>query len=391
MKHTSKYLIPALLISTVLLYSCTKSVNTDNLPSATSNPDLGLRNYGLMPMQPEQWAFVPAFSKNDFSQRTSGAPITALPGSYLLASPFVRDQGQIGSCTGFCGVETDEILYYYKSNSSTSTGLTTATGLSTATNTQFVNSGLFGASSALSPLFIYYVERCVINKNSITSDNGAYMVNIPQTLQGLTSNTGKGVPLTATINRKKYTFAGDCYENLYPYPSNGSHTSSQYRTAPSANAISNAVNFNIAVQSGTTGSSGVTNHGYYVINSSDRVGDVKTAIVNNFPVMMGFNVYDNSKYLYFEGLGVPGYAPYNFTYNPLSSSGSLVSGLKLLGGHAVPIIGYIDDATQPGGGVFICENSWSTSWGYHGYFYLPYSVLSSTKIVPSGNLYVAII
>jgi C1A family cysteine protease len=121
------------------------------------------------------------------------------------------------------------------------------------------------------------------------------------------------------------------------------------------------------------------------------VSDAKTAIANHLPVMMGFNVYDNSAYQYFEGLGIQGYAPNNFTYNPLTSSGTLISGLKLLGGHAVPLIGYIDDASQPGGGVFICQNSWSTSWGYKGYFYLPYSVLRSTKIVPSGNLYVAII
>ncbi len=139
------------------------------------------------------------------------------------------------------------------------------------------------------------------------------------------------------------------------------------------------------------GSSGTTSHGYYVINSTDPVSDAKTAIANNKPVMMGFNVYDNSSYLYFEGLGVPGYAPNNYTYNPLNSNGSLISGLRLLGGHAVPLIGYIDDPSQPGGGVFICENSWSTSWGYKGYFYLPYSVLRSTTIVPAGNLYVAIL
>ena len=56
----------------------------------------------------------------------------------------------------------------------------------------------------------------------------------------------------------------------------------------------------------------------------------------------------------------------------------------------MPIIGYIDDASQPGGGVVIVQNSWGTSWGNGGYFYMPYSVLTSTTIVPSGNLYVAL-
>lgn len=387
MRKQTNSLAAALLVSIFFLVSCQKSVNSDQLQTINTTA-VGLHTYGLQPMTDEQWSSVPVYS--DGQARLNGLPVATLPGSYLLSSPAIRDQGQIGSCTGFCGAETDEILYYYKTNSAVSTGITTDNGLATATTTQFVNSSLFGTSSALSPLFLYYVERCVINRGSISSDPGANMVNIPQTLQGLSSNNGKGKALTLTISGKSYSFAGDCYEDLYPYPSNGSNTSSQYRTAPSASAISNGVNFKIAPQSGTTGSSGTTTHGYFVINSSNPVNDVKTAIYNHLPVMMGFNVYDNSKYQYFEGLGIAGYAPTNYTYNPLTSSGALITGLKLLGGHAVPIIGYIDDSSQPGGGLFICQNSWSTSWGYHGYFYMPYSVLKSTKIVAAGNLYVAI-
>ncbi|HEY2722862.1 MAG TPA: C1 family peptidase [Chitinophagaceae bacterium] len=394
MKHLTNRAVTALLIVLFFLYSCSKSssvITPGGLPPTTDQPPV-LHAYGLLPMSPDQWSFVPEFSSDILANaRENGLPVTTLPSSYLLASAAVRDQGQIGSCTGFCGVETNEMLYYYKSNSSSSTGLTTTTGLSTAAATEYVNSSLFGSSSALSPLFIYYVERCVINKQSIKTDNGAYMVNIPETFQGLTNNSGKGSALTLTTGGTKYSFAGDCYENLYTYPSNGSNTSTQFRTAPSASAISNGANFKIGLQSGTTGSSGTTAHGYYVINSSDPVTDAKTAIANKKPVMMGFNVYDNSKYQYFEGLGVKGYSPTNYTYNPLTSSGSLASGVRLLGGHAVPLIGYIDDASQPGGGVFICENSWSTSWGYKGYFYLPYSVLRSKTIVSSGSLYVAII
>jgi len=389
--HPTYRALGALLMSSTMLFSCTKSANVNNETANDQSP--AARNYGLLPTQPEQWANVPVFSKSVLTggRSENGLSAASLPSSYLLASPAVRDQGQIGSCTGFCGVESNEILYYYQTNSATSTNLTTASGLNQAASTQFVNSPLFGSSSALSPLFIYYVERCVINKQSISTDNGAYIVNIAQALQGLSNNSGTGTALSLSVNGTKYNFAGDCYEDLYPYPSNGSNTSSQFRTAPSSAAISNATNFTVAAQAGTTGSSGNTVHGYYVINSNNVVADAKTAIANNKPVMMGFNVYDNSRYTYFEGLGVPGYAPNNFTYNPLTSSGSLAKGLRLLGGHAVPVIGYIDDASQPGGGVFICENSWNTNWGYKGYFYMPYSVLASNKIVGAGNLYVAII
>lgn len=375
---------------TFVVYGCKKQSN----PGADSKV-VPLHAYGVNAMTPDQWSFVPVFSKDllEGANKTTGLSAGTLPASFLLASPAVRDQGQIGSCTGFCGAECNEILNYYKSVSSpiTSTSLDSAHGLPKAVSTQFSGSSLFGPSGALSPLFVYYVERCVINGQPITADNGAAMVNIPQTLQGLSNNLGSGTVLRKTISGTSYTFSGDCYENLYAYPPTGSHSSTQYTTPPTSSAISNAPAFKIAVQSGTTGSSGITTHGYYVINSANRVNDVKVAIYNKKPVMMGFNVYDNSSYQYFEGLGVTGYAPGKYTYNPLTSTGAIVSGLSFLGGHAVAIIGYLDDATKPGGGLFIVENSWNTWWGYHGYFYMPYSVLASTTIVPAGNLYVSII
>ncbi len=374
--------------SAFLFYGCKKeSSATLSPPSAPTMPHV----YGLIPMTEDQWSSVPVFSQEVFVNEHKGLSASTLPTSYLLSSPAVRDQGQIGSCTGFCGSEVNEILNYYKSVTSpvTSTSLDSAHGLSTAVSTQFSGTSLFGTTGELSPLFLYYVERCVINGQTITTDAGANMVNIPEALQGLSSNGGSGHTLTKTISNVTYTFAGQCEENYYPYPSNGSNTSTQFTTAPASSAITNASSFKIAAQSGTTGSSGATTHGYYLINSSTLVNDVKTAIANKKPVMMGFNVYDNSAYKYFEGLGVTGYSPNNYTYNPLTSSGTIISGLSLLGGHAVAIIGYINQTSAPGGGYFIVENSWNTNWGYHGYFYMPYSVLASTRIVPAGNLYVA--
>jgi len=220
------------------------------------------------------------------------------------------------------------------------------------------------------------------------------MVNIGQALQGTASNTS-----TTALTYKNVKYKGVSREDLYAYPitlnasgyNTATSTSKAYTTAPSSAAIANAVNYNLGLQSGSTTNSntaGVTAHGYYVINStgSTLLSDVKTALANNKPVMMGFNIYDNAGYTYFNRLNQTSY-----TYNPLTSTGTLATDAKLLGGHAVPIVGYIDDATQPGGGVFIVENSWGKPWGYNGYFYLPYSVLQSTQVVPAGNLYVAVI
>jgi hypothetical protein len=399
--------------ASILFAGCKKSTVenvTDNTLRSTS-----IHGYGLNQMSPEEWANVPVFSGEIFRNNTQINGLTyngTLPGNYLLVSPQIRDQGQIGSCTGFCGAETNEILYYYKNNNITgaafATNLTIADGLSTATSHQILNTSeetYYGSansiSAAHSPLFLYYVERVVINKYSIGSDPGANMVNICQALQGLSNDAGSGTALTYA----GYTFAGISNESLYPYPfvsgSGGYNvanaTTAPYTTAPytyySYGSTSIPVypnNFTIGTQTGgTTSSNGTTTQGYYVITStkSQLITDVKTAIANNKPVMMGFNVYDKAPYYpYFESLGTSSY-----TYNPLNSNGRVQSGLKLMGGHAVPIIGYINDQSQPGGGVFICENSWGTPWGYHGYFYLPYSVLQSTTVVPSGSLYVAII
>ena len=401
-------------IASLLIAGCKKS-STD--PGITENAVVtaGVHGYGLNQMRPEQWAGVPAFSADLLRNNKQSTGLTysgTLPDNYLLVSPQIRDQGQIGACTGFCGAETDEILYYYKNNNITGaaigTSLTTANGLSTATSHQIPNTSeetYYGSgnssSAANSPLFLYYVERVVINRGSIGSDPGANMVNIGQALQGLSSNGGSGAALTYG----GYTFAGISNEALYPYPfvsgSGGYNvataSTAPYTTAPytyyNYGATSIPVypnNFTIGNQSGgTTSGNGATTQGYYVINStkSQLITDMKTAIANNKPVMMGFNVYDKSPYYrYFEALSTSSY-----TYNPLGANGRLVNGLKLMGGHAVPLIGYINDASQPGGGVFICQNSWGTPWGYHGYFYLPYSVLQSTTVVPAGSLYVAVI
>jgi hypothetical protein len=393
--------------------SCKKSTDLKSTDTtATTSLPHGM---GLNPMSADEWASVPVFSANMLRGNNQTLGLTysgTLPTYYLLVSPQIRDQGQIGACTGFCGAETNEILYYYKDNNingaAISTALTTANGLATALSNEIPNTSeetYYGSgnsiSAAHSPLFLYYVERVVINKGSIGSDPGANMVNIGEALQGLTSNSGSGKALTYS----SYTFAGISNESLYPYPfvtGSGGYNVATASTAPFTtppytyyNYGSTTIpvapnNFTIGTQSGgTTSSNGTTTQGYYVINStgSQLLTDVKTAIANNKPVMMGFNVYDKApSYPYFESLSTTSY-----TYNPLTSSGKLQSGAKLLGGHAVPLIGYITDASQPGGGVFICENSWGTPWGDHGYFYLPWSVIQSTTIVPSGSLYVAII
>jgi len=318
MKATFNRYTVAIALLAIIFYGCSKSTNltgSGNLQSALNTSSDGKHVYGLLAMSPDQYANLPLYSKESFPGTLTEKALS-VPKIVTLWNPAVRDQGQIGSCTAFCGVESDEILYHYKN----------------------------GSATILSPAFIYYCERVLILKESITADQGAYMVDIPQALQ-------------------KY---GDCLETSYVYPS--SNTSTAYKTAPSAVAMTEGLGYVIG-QNPTS---------YAMINSGDTAA-VKNILRSNTPVMMGFNVYDTRTYTLFEGLTTKSY-----TYNPLTKTGALVSGAKLLGGHAVPIIGYDDTK-----GVFLCQNSWGTSWGNKGFFLLPYSVFQSTKIVPAGNVYYA--
>jgi len=379
-----------------LLFSCSKSSLNGNSSSANLN-SIQTHVYGLLPVSDEEMKNVPLFTPEVLNggKITNGLSYAGtLPSSYLMTTPAIRDQGQIGSCTGFCGTEANEILKYYAKGGVIAAQPvinSTSSAIAAVTANKFSNpTSFFGTSGALAPLFLYYVERVKIERRSIASDPGANMVNIGQALQGLTSNTGTGSSISPY---------GESTENLYPYPTTlnsqgyniASPTSRQYKTAPGSSAISNAVNFTIGKESGSTTTSGSTTAGYYYIAGTGDVNEVnncKYAILNNKPVLMGFTVYDNSSYTVFEGLSTSSYV-----YNPLTN-GSITNGLSALGGHAVPLVGYFDDGTAStsatGGGYFIVQNSWGTPWGYHGHFLMPYSVLRNSSVVGNNNLFVLV-
>ena len=324
MKTSILFFLKAFTFVSLMLYGCTNTIdlNNGNLPQSDGST-LKTHVYGVLPMTAEQYLDIPLYSKETFEAGLTLKSATARVPVYTLATPAVRDQGQIGSCTAFCGVEIDEILYYYKNNKSW--------------------------TKVLSPAFIYYCERVLIEKSDITVDVGAPMVDIPKALQ-------------------KY---GDCFESSYPYP--GSNTSIAYTTAPTKSAMTEGLKYRI----------GQSKFSYAMIPSDD-IEAVKNILRNDVPVMMGFNVYDDPNatpvtYPYFERLNT-----IKYTYNPLTNRGELVAGAVLLGGHAVPIVGYDDNRK-----AFLCQNSWSSSWGNKGFFFMPYSVFTSKIIVTRGSVYYA--
>jgi C1A family cysteine protease len=168
----------------------------------------------------------------------------------------------------------------------------------------------------VSRLFIYYQERLL--EGTVNYDNGAYIRD------GIKAVNLYGAPL----------------ESLWPY------NIGRFATRPSTAAYTDAARRKAGAYQRVTNFAGV-----------------KTALSQGYPVVVGFTVYES-----FEGNvnNTTGMMPYPNTATE-----------QVLGGHAVAIVGYNDNLN---GGRFICRNSWGTSWGDRGYFYMPYDVIKNTSM-----------
>jgi C1A family cysteine protease len=90
----------------------------------------------------------------------------------------------------------------------------------------------------------------------------------------------------------------------------------------------------------------------------NNLDDIKATVAGGYPVVFGFQVFDN-----FMNIGSDGKMPM-----PAQDS-------QIIGGHAVMVVGY-DDAKQ----VLVIRNSWSSSWGDNGYFYMPYAYVTPDNV-----------
>lgn len=92
------------------------------------------------------------------------------------------------------------------------------------------------------------------------------------------------------------------------------------------------------------------------------LSQIKSALANRQPVVMGIKVFDNFYNLFGS----------SSVYNTTSGNNDGPHGL-----HAVTAVGYDDD--RFGGAVKII-NSWGTEWGDGGYFWLTYSLFSDVVL-----------
>lgn len=107
---------------------------------------------------------------------------------------------------------------------------------------------------------------------------------------------------------------------------------------------------------------------------------IQTVLSGGSPVVIGFTVYSSFES---DAVAANGVMPM-----PQSSE-------AVLGGHCVLVVGYLKGSTiiaaleakglptsglDPNAMYWICRNSWNTTWGDAGYFYMPEGYLTNTNL-----------
>ena len=166
-----------------------------------------------------------------------------------------------------------------------------------------------------SRLFLYYNERLL--ENNVKFDDGAYLSDGILTLQQ----------------------NGICPEIFWKYNNN-------FAKQPPMSCYNIALKHKI----------------YNVYNIPNSLQIMKQYLSNGYPFVLGICIYES------------------FVSNSVAINGIVsmpnTTTEAFLGGHAVVCVGYNDRMTSNGiTGFWIMRNSWGTSWGDNGHFYLPYAYL----------------
>jgi C1A family cysteine protease len=151
----------------------------------------------------------------------------------------------------------------------------------------------------------------------------------------LEGKIGQDAGATLTSGIKVLHSLGVCRESLWPYDI------STYTNTPTA-----------AMDADAATCKDTDSDPIHTDSVDIDISVIKGILSQSCPIVGGIRIYES-----FESFSV------RLTGNvPMPKQGE-----KLIGGHAVVFAGY-DDSKQ----AFLMRNSWGTSWGIGGYFWLPY-------------------
>jgi C1A family cysteine protease len=166
-----------------------------------------------------------------------------------------------------------------------------------------------------SRLFIYYNEREM--EGTVNLDNGA---NIRDGIKSINSQ-------------------GICHESMWPY------TISQFNVKPNPECYQDGL-LHKSIR-------------YHKVRQHSQ--QIRAALNQGYPIIFGISIYES------------------FESETVTETGHITmpkEDEKLLGGHAILLVGY-DDTSK----YWIFRNSWGNQWGDEGYGYLPFKYLA-----PKSNL-----
>lgn len=166
----------------------------------------------------------------------------------------------------------------------------------------------------VSRLYIYYYERMLLG--TINYDSGAYIRD------GIKVCYKYGAPL----------------ERFWPY------LIERFKNKPNSKAVVDGSKRKITLYERVL----------------DHEGCID-ALSQGYPVIVGFKVYQSFETSRLHATGIMPYP--NVTKE------------KLLGGHAVLLVGY-DKKSE----MYITRNSWGSGWGDKGYFYMPFNVIRNNNM-----------
>lgn len=280
----------------------------------------------------------------------------------------IEDQGTLGSCTaqvivGLLEANENKSILEKKINQNLSVTSTTS-GFTSLTD------GSISFTSKLKPSWkSAKISKVELGPANISGSNITFTTNVtlssapaPQSINQKfihgsrlfqyyatrklmnTVNIDSGASIRDSI--KAAASYGTVDESLWPY------VISKFATNPSSNIWKTAATKKIS--------------SYHAIADGD-IESMKTALYNKYLIAFGFLVY-----------------PY-MTSSEMATTGMLkipLANESYLGGHAVALVGYDDNKVMPDGskGAFLVRNSWGTSWGIKGYFYMPYTYISNTNL-----------